>query len=69
MLETDSPPPQLGWTVLHHAARNGDLEICKQLITHDCKPGTENKVGVFVLCVCVCCVCVYVCVCVLCVCV
>jgi len=36
---------KLGWTVLHHAARNGDLEICKQLITHDCKPGTKNKLG------------------------
>lgn len=38
---------QLGWTALHHAARNGQLEICKLLITHDAKSDIESNVSVY----------------------
>ena len=39
---------QLGWTALHHAARNGQLDICKLLVTHDAKSDIENSVSMYI---------------------
>ena len=36
---------QLGWTALHHAARNGNVEICKLLVSHGGNPEITNHVS------------------------
>ena len=36
---------QFGWTPLHHAARNGNLEICTKLIKHHGKPDLKHEVS------------------------
>ena len=36
---------QHGWTALHHAARNGNVELCKLLVAHDCRPHIPNEVS------------------------
>ena len=35
---------QFGWTPLHHAARNGNVELCKLLVSNDCRPHLQNMV-------------------------
>lgn len=37
-------PLQYGWTPLHHAARNGNVELCRLLVSHDCRPHLQNMV-------------------------
>jgi ankyrin len=36
---------KFGWTPLHHAARNGNVELCKLLVSHDCRPHIPNELG------------------------
>lgn len=36
---------QFGWSALHHAARNGNLEICRMLITSGATPALKNFVS------------------------
>jgi hypothetical protein len=38
-------PDKYGWTPLHHAARNGNVELCKLLVSHDCRPHLLNMLG------------------------
>lgn len=35
---------QFGWTPLHHAARVGNLDLCKLLVKHYAKLDIRNKV-------------------------
>ena len=44
-LEIKNPVKSEGWTLLHSAAKNGQLEICKFILSHDlsnCNPKSKN---------------------------